>query len=500
MPICICDHHSKVQGGSSHCSPLVAGSGLFLKAELYSCSFTRALRGEIIVTAQGSAAGDNDKPASSDYAYHPIPPCAPPRKSPPGSIETGITTTEETPMTQVSHGPDRGYGTIEEQATYLREELERHKLEAGDKFGRTTFLDTATKEQLEKFFADTNHFTWNPKNRWNGIPEVPTSEKKLYHPYVAIISGILSYFEISARQMIAPAATLGPVQGAQAATLNMSRDALIPGSGLAEGTAPHDMFATKLSDNIWVDNITLDTFDVLISGSGLVEDTTPHDTHATKLSHIDSTTLSTSPDILISGSGVGFWPNSKLVQSLNLSSKASKKSTYRGCASPLEIKTEKTYSFWDNLIQIAVYARQCFIQQESRFFVYSAILTETFIQLFQFDRAGVMYSQHSPPSSPFYSRYPRPRIPRPRSPWLGYKHTVVWRQAIPDYANARRMSLYVMRLKISRHASFVVRSVVEERAAGISSIPKLVINTWLRIAGGPLTVLPSGSFWKWPKD
>lgn len=36
--------------------------------------------------------------------------------------------------------------------------------------------------------------------------------------------------------------------------------------------------------------------------------------------------------------------------------------------------------------------RQCFIQQENRFFVYCAILTETFCQVFQFDRDGVMFS------------------------------------------------------------------------------------------------------------
>jgi hypothetical protein len=319
---------------------------------------SRALRDQI-VTAQASAAVDNDKPTSSDHASHPIPPCTPPRNSRPGSIETGITTIEETPMTQSSHGPDRGYGTVEEQASFLREELERHKLEAGDKFGRTTFLDTATKEQLKKFFADTNHFTLNPKKRWNGIPEVPASEKTLYHPYVVIISGILSYFEVSARQMVPPVATLGPAEGAEDTTLNMSPDALISGSG----QTVHERLATKLGDNKGVDNTTLDTSDALISGSGLVDDTTPqlvHDTHATKLSHIegaDNTTLKTSPDILISGFGVGFWPDSKLVQSSKLSSKSSLKPTYRGCASPLEIKTEKNYTFWDNLIQIAVYAR-----------------------------------------------------------------------------------------------------------------------------------------------
>ena len=163
--------------------------------------------------------------------------------------------------------------------------------------------------------------------------------------------------------MVPPVATLGPVEGAEDTTLNMSPDALISGSGLAEGTASHDTLATKLGDNKGVDNTTWDTSDVLISGSGLVEDTTPqlvHDTHATKLSHIegvDNTTLKTSPDILISGFGVGFWPDSKLVQSSKLSSKSSLKPTYRGCASPLEIKTEKNYTFWENLIQIAVYAR-----------------------------------------------------------------------------------------------------------------------------------------------
>ncbi|EDR03779.1 uncharacterized protein LACBIDRAFT_306822 [Laccaria bicolor S238N-H82] len=116
-----------------------------------------------------------------------------------------------------------------------------------------------------------------------------------------------------------------------------------------------------------------------------------HDTHARKLTHVEgvsNTALKSSPDIFISGTGDAFCPVSKLRNSSKLSSKPS----YRACASPLEIKTDKNYTFDSNLIQIAVYARQCFIQQENRFFVYSAILTETFIQLFQFDRAGVMFS------------------------------------------------------------------------------------------------------------
>ncbi|KAH9476244.1 hypothetical protein JR316_0011815 [Psilocybe cubensis] len=98
----------------------------------------------------------------------------------------------------------------------------------------------------------------------------------------------------------------------------------------------------------------------------------------------DSSRCRTSPDFMILGSGAN----------LNTEENNNEiRASYALCASPGEIKTERNQKDMMNTDQVAVYARQCFIEQHHRRFVYSIILTEKKARLFLFDRSGAIQSQ-----------------------------------------------------------------------------------------------------------
>ncbi|KAF8971790.1 hypothetical protein BDZ97DRAFT_1785143 [Flammula alnicola] len=113
------------------------------------------------------------------------------------------------------------------------------------------------------------------------------------------------------------------------------------------------------------------------------------DTHGKRLFHVEglpdsegqTTQLKSSPDITIERHEKG-----------GASRKAAGPKYYAAVASPIEIKTERNFSFDANLVQIAVYARQVFIQQKNRLLVYSLIVTEKHVRLYIFDRSGVSHS------------------------------------------------------------------------------------------------------------
>ncbi|KAF8971794.1 hypothetical protein BDZ97DRAFT_1785176, partial [Flammula alnicola] len=113
------------------------------------------------------------------------------------------------------------------------------------------------------------------------------------------------------------------------------------------------------------------------------------DTHGQRLFHVEglpdsegqTTQLKSSPDITIERHEKG-----------GASRKAAGPKYYAAVASPIEIKTERNFSFDANLVQIAVYARQIFIQQKNRLLVYSLIVTEKHVRLYIFDRSGVSHS------------------------------------------------------------------------------------------------------------
>ncbi|KZT19332.1 hypothetical protein NEOLEDRAFT_1183498 [Neolentinus lepideus HHB14362 ss-1] len=67
--------------------------------------------------------------------------------------------------------------------------------------------------------------------------------------------------------------------------------------------------------------------------------------------------------------------------------------SYAQCVAPIEVNIQKSLDITTHRIQLAVYARECFVQQPNRPFIYGLLLTEQTMQLYQFDRGGALYSR-----------------------------------------------------------------------------------------------------------
>ncbi|CAA7262392.1 unnamed protein product [Cyclocybe aegerita] len=143
-----------------------------------------------------------------------------------------------------------------------------------------------------------------------------------------------------------------------------------------------------------------------------------------KIQHIEGdtgdTSLKTSPDLFIYGSGPNFY-------SENLKLKFEEKADYKYCASPCEVKTERNLEE-KVLTQVGVYARQCFMQQGNRHYVYSLVMTEKRAFLLQFDRNGLLRSKyiniHENPKDFIYLIL---LISSPNCTTLGFDTTIYWR-------------------------------------------------------------------------
>ncbi|KAJ6488110.1 hypothetical protein C8R47DRAFT_1196270 [Mycena vitilis] len=94
------------------------------------------------------------------------------------------------------------------------------------------------------------------------------------------------------------------------------------------------------------------------------------------------TILKSSPDISIMGTGPSATRKARL----------SDDDAYAELATPIEIKREKTFAM-DVKDQVAVYAREVFIHQHNRRFVYVPLMTDKTIRIIQFDRSGAQASQ-----------------------------------------------------------------------------------------------------------
>ncbi|KAF9476023.1 hypothetical protein BDN70DRAFT_882988 [Pholiota conissans] len=66
--------------------------------------------------------------------------------------------------------------------------------------------------------------------------------------------------------------------------------------------------------------------------------------------------------------------------------------SYARAVSLLELQTEERIHFEDDLVQMAIYVRQCFLGQQNRRFVYVLLATELKVYLHVFDRSGVCCS------------------------------------------------------------------------------------------------------------
>ncbi|KAJ7273162.1 hypothetical protein C8J57DRAFT_1063731, partial [Mycena rebaudengoi] len=92
--------------------------------------------------------------------------------------------------------------------------------------------------------------------------------------------------------------------------------------------------------------------------------------------------LKSEPDISIFGTGPAATKDSEF----------SPHPSYAQTASLWEVKVDETFGGVEKG-QIAVYARECFIQQPNRRFVYVPIMTAKVLRVVQFDRAGSYYSR-----------------------------------------------------------------------------------------------------------
>ncbi|KAJ6571741.1 hypothetical protein B0H19DRAFT_1023206 [Mycena capillaripes] len=96
----------------------------------------------------------------------------------------------------------------------------------------------------------------------------------------------------------------------------------------------------------------------------------------------EDATLKSCPDMCIFGTG----------PSATKEAEISKIATYSQVATPIEIKREETFAAIVK-DQMSVYAREVFIKQRNRLFVYAPIMTGETIRVLQFDRSGAQVSQ-----------------------------------------------------------------------------------------------------------
>ncbi|KAF8955208.1 hypothetical protein BDZ97DRAFT_1674590 [Flammula alnicola] len=218
-----------------------------------------------------------------------------------------------------SHGSEWGYPTLKAQQPEVEGELEGHNHHHDD-LGKRTFVGkVASDEDIHDFLKSTDLYDTEAK-RWRPIKREPyKDEPKLYGPILAIIQGILQYFDYA------------------------------------------DTRSVVNTHNIQYKHV-----------EGREEYNPPE--------------LTTSPDMAILGSGDNFNPEAVRAGV----------PSYEICASPVEIKTQKNYSANANLVQIAIYVRQLFVQQSNRKFVYCPIITEKYVRLYIFDRSGAHVHNFSP--------------------------------------------------------------------------------------------------------
>ncbi|KAJ2936679.1 hypothetical protein H1R20_g422, partial [Candolleomyces eurysporus] len=111
------------------------------------------------------------------------------------------------------------------------------------------------------------------------------------------------------------------------------------------------------------------------------------DTHSTVLPHKEAVeTIHTSrPDCSVKAEGPSFQlPHKQTPGDIG----------YSNMASFFEVKVEnKRVGFMKELLQIAAYVRQIFIQQPNRIFVRALLVTEQRFTLFHFDRSGIQHTE-----------------------------------------------------------------------------------------------------------
>ncbi|KZT25166.1 hypothetical protein NEOLEDRAFT_1093018 [Neolentinus lepideus HHB14362 ss-1] len=108
-------------------------------------------------------------------------------------------------------------------------------------------------------------------------------------------------------------------------------------------------------------------------------------TYAKEMPHVHyvhQTALKMKPDITLMGYGPYLAQNQAIPDPPR----------YTHCLAPIEVRYEDAVQWNQDRLQLAVYARECLVQQPNRNFVYGVLLTEKRLLLFQFDRAGALFS------------------------------------------------------------------------------------------------------------
>ncbi|KAL1664074.1 hypothetical protein GGF50DRAFT_55590 [Schizophyllum commune] len=115
------------------------------------------------------------------------------------------------------------------------------------------------------------------------------------------------------------------------------------------------------------------------------------ETHGVFIEHVKSgeEELASSPDYIVVGIGPSVSDRSDFSA---LKDRRNKWINYDYVTTLGDAKTDKNASSFRDIGQLAVYARQCFIQQYNRDSVFGFIMTETTLRVHQFDRSGAMSS------------------------------------------------------------------------------------------------------------
>ncbi|KAF4609494.1 hypothetical protein D9613_012347 [Agrocybe pediades] len=237
--------------------------------------------------------------------------------------------TTDTPLSKTSHMTESGVKKVEEHRPIVAAELFGYELHA------PRFHDRLFPPENEFYTKDCIHdylqespFYDWKKRRWSIVPQKPAKEKDLYEPFEQLIESVLQHFKFDTTRSV-----------------SQSFDANLPHQALSD--------VPKQAD--------------------------PE--------------LKSSPDIVVIGRskieteiGYNFRP------ALEGQEDSEFKPSYRNIVTPFEVKLDSSFTKKENFGQISVYARQLFIQQHNRKFVFTVLLSQKRAQLYLFDRSGACYS------------------------------------------------------------------------------------------------------------
>ncbi|TFK64941.1 hypothetical protein BDN72DRAFT_962878 [Pluteus cervinus] len=225
--------------------------------------------------------------------------------------------------------------TVEQLKAKVKQDL-GNLCDAGAAFAYNSFSHYNTKKAQKKIdaFLEKTPLYDSHHKQWPHVIKDTTAEHHLYNPLVDIIDAVISWFGIEDRK-----------------ALNTSRVYV-----------PHERDGIEMLDS---------------SQLG------PEEAEQIQKALDAQPVLKTAPDIMIVGRGGKCFEDEEYPV----------KPSYAACATVWEVKLNKnSESFEDQIVQLYVYARQCFYEQRNRDFLHAFLITETEVRLFQFNRALVIHS------------------------------------------------------------------------------------------------------------